>query len=393
MLNPDFWSGRRVLLTGHTGFKGSWLSLWLLGLGADLWGYALAPEPGRSLFGELGLDQAGGSTDRMARQFGPSGRVQLHHRLGDLRDLESLQRVVEEAQPEVVLHLAAQPLVRRSYRDPLGTWATNVQGSLHLLEVLRSLQHRCAVVMVTTDKVYANREWEYGYREEDRLGGHDPYSASKAAAELAIASWRASFCGTSAHQTPLLSIATARAGNVIGGGDWAEDRIVPDAMRALASGEPIPVRNPQATRPWQHVLEPLGGYLLLAERLYADGAAYASAFNFGPALEANRPVRELVETALQDWSGHWQDLSDPAAPHEAGRLHLQIDKAHHQLGWRPRWDFPTTVARTVGWYRAVHDGVSPLDCCLADLEAYVDLPVAPDLGQTAASSAPSPALR
>ncbi len=353
MLQPEFWVGRRVLLTGHTGFKGSWLSLLLLQLGAEVWGYALDPEPGRSLFIELGLDQG-----------------QLHHRVSDLRDLEALQQVVEEAQPEVVMHLAAQPLVRRSYRDPLGTWATNVQGTLHLLESLKTLQHTCAVVMVTTDKVYANREWDYGYREEDRLGGHDPYSASKAAAEMAIASWRASFCGSGPHQTPHLAIATARAGNVIGGGDWAEERIVPDAMRALAAAQTIPVRSPHATRPWQHVLEPLGGYLLLAERLATACACYATAFNFGPALEANRPVRELVEAALQHWPGDWQDLSELAAPHEAGRLHLQIDKAHHQLSWRPRWDFSTTVARTVAWYRAVHEGASALDCCLADLEVY-----------------------
>jgi CDP-glucose 4,6-dehydratase len=312
------------------------------------------------LFGELGLDQVSGNAD-----WG-----HLHHRFGDLRDLKALQQMVAEAEPEVVLHLAAQPLVRRSYRDPLGTWATNVQGSLHLLEALRPLQHKCAVVMVTTDKVYANREWDYGYREEDRLGGHDPYSASKAAAELAIASWRASFCGTGAHQSPHLAIATARAGNVIGGGDWAEDRVVPDAMRALAADEPIPVRRREATRPWQHVLDPLGGYLLLAEQLAANGDAFASAFNFGPSLEANRPVQELVEAALQHWPGDWQDLSDPDAPHEAGRLHLQIDKAHHQLGWRPRWDFATTVARTVAWYRAVHEGAGAMDCCIADLKAF-----------------------
>jgi len=366
MLNPDFWRGRRVLLTGHTGFKGSWLTLWLLSLGAEVWGYALAPEPGRALFTELGLDQVTGHAD-----WG-----QLRHCLGDVGDLQVLSRCVQDAQPQVVLHLAAQPLVRRSYRDPLGTWATNVQGSLHLLEALKPLQHPCAVVMVTTDKVYANREWDYGYREEDRLGGHDPYSASKAAAELAIASWRSSFCGPSAHQTPHLAIATARAGNVIGGGDWAEDRIVPDAMRSLAAGEAIPVRRPEATRPWQHVLEPLGGYLLLAEKLAGaqpDPAAqnpYASAFNFGPTLEANRSVRELVEAALGHWPGSWRDLSDPTAPHEAGRLHLQIDKAHHQLGWQPRWPFATTLSRTVAWYRAVHEGTSAPACCLADLDAY-----------------------
>jgi CDP-glucose 4,6-dehydratase len=223
--------------------------------------------------------------------------------------------------------------------------------------------------MVTTDKVYANREWDFGYREADRLGGHDPYSASKAGAELAIASWRSSFCGLDAHQTPNVAIATARAGNVIGGGDWAEDRIVPDAMRSLAAGESIPVRRPEATRPWQHVLEPLGGYLLLAEKLLR-GEADASAFNFGPTLEANRSVRELVETALAHWPGSWRDLSDPTAPHEAGRLHLQIDKAHHHLGWRPCWPFATTVERTVAWYRAVHEGASPLQCCLQDLQAY-----------------------
>ncbi|MBM5797522.1 MAG: CDP-glucose 4,6-dehydratase [Cyanobacteria bacterium K_Offshore_0m_m2_072] len=363
MLDASFWAGRRVLLTGHTGFKGSWLALWLLELGAEVTGLALPPEPveppGQPLFDGLGL----------------ASRLCGRHRLGDIRDTEVLADAVRASQPEVVLHLAAQPLVRRSYADPLGTWSTNVQGSLHVLEALRTLQHGCAVVMVTTDKVYENREWDYGYREHDRLAGHDPYSASKAAAELAIASWRSSFCGSGAHQTPHLSIATARAGNVIGGGDWAADRIVPDAMRALAAGEPITVRSPRATRPWQHVLEPLGGYLLLAQTLAtAQGLRnpHASAFNLGPSLEANRSVAELVDEALQHWSGSWRDCSDPQAPHEASRLHLQIDKAHHQLGWRPRWSFATTVARTVGWYRAVHEGANPLDCCLVDLGAYQD---------------------
>lgn len=360
-LCSDFWRGRRVLLTGHTGFKGSWLTLWLLSLGAEVWGYALAPEPGRSLFNALGLDQIRGL----------AGQGHLNHSLGDLRDRETLQQVVEEAQPEVVLHLAAQPLVRRSYSDPLGTWAINVQGSLHLLEAIRPLQHCCAVVMVTTDKVYLNREWDHGYREDDRLGGYDPYSASKAAVELAVSSWRASFCGPEHHKSPYLAIATARAGNVIGGGDWAEDRIVPDAMRALGKGEAILVRQPEATRPWQHVLEPLGGYLLLAEHLATGDPKYASAFNFGPLLDANRSVRALVEAILEHWPGHWQDQSSYEAPHEAGRLHLQIDKAHHQLGWLPRWNFDTTVGRTVGWYRAFHEGVSPLSCCLGDLEAFL----------------------
>jgi CDP-glucose 4,6-dehydratase len=360
MPKQEFWRGRRVLVTGHTGFKGSWLTLWLLRLQAQVWGYALAPEPGPSLFRHLGLDQA----------LEPPGWGSLRQRQADLRDPEPLRQWVEEAQPEVVLHLAAQPLVRRSYADPIGTWATNVQGSLNLLEALRPLRHPCAVVMVTTDKVYENREWTLGYRETDRLGGHDPYSASKAAAEIAIASWRASFCGGSAHQTPHLRIATARAGNVIGGGDWAEDRIVPDAMRALAAGQPITVRNPGATRPWQHVLEPLGGYLRLAEALAREGDPPCEAFNFGPRLGSNRPVSDLVSAILGHWPGSWADQSDPASPHEAGLLHLQIDKAHHRLGWQPRWPYAETVARTVGWYRAMHEGGRALDCCLADLQAY-----------------------
>jgi CDP-glucose 4,6-dehydratase len=353
-----FWAGRRVLLTGHTGFKGSWLLLWLREAGAQVWGLALPPEPEPNLFSQLFASRSSGELHG------------LHHHEVDLRDLAEVKAVLVNCQPEVVLHLAAQPLVRRSYVDPLGTWATNVQGSLNLLEALKPLEHACAVVMVTTDKVYENREWPYGYRESDRLGGHDPYSASKAGAELAIASWRASFCGPEAHQTPHLRIATARAGNVIGGGDWAADRIVPDAMRALAAGEAIAVRNPGATRPWQHVLEPLGGYLRLAEALATDPVPPCEAFNFGPHLESNRPVSELVKSLLSHWPGEWMDRSEPAAPHEAGLLHLQIDKAHHRLGWQPRWDYATTVARTAGWYRAVHEGASPLECCLADLACY-----------------------
>jgi CDP-glucose 4,6-dehydratase len=297
----------------------------------------------------------------------------MDHRIGDIRDGALVRRLVSERQPEVVLHLAAQPLVRRSYAEPLATWETNVNGTLHLLEAVRALEHPCTAVLITTDKVYRNNEWLYGYREIDPLGGHDPYSSSKAAAELAIASWRSSFCGSLPHQTPHLRIASARAGNVIGGGDWAADRIVPDAMRALAAGLPIAVRNPTATRPWQHVLEPLGGYLLLAERLSVGESTLASAFNFGPQLEANRSVRELVEEALLHWPGGWIDQSDPTSPHEASLLHLVIDKAHHDLGWTPRWTFPTTVKRTVGWYRRVQDDpASALACCLEDLATYLD---------------------
>ena len=359
MHDPTFWQGRRVLVTGHTGFKGSWLSLWLCRLGADVHGVALAPETEPALFNQLGLHT------KISR-----------HCLLDINDSNGLAAIVESCQPQVVFHLAAQPLVRRSYRDPLGTWATNVQGSLKLLEALKPLGHPCAVVMVTTDKVYENREWDYGYRENDRIGGHDPYSASKAGAELAIASWRSSFCGSAVHQTPHLAIATARAGNVIGGGDWAEDRIVPDAMCALAIDGPIQVRSPHSERPWQHVLEPLGGYLLLAQKLSASQSTtngpnlFCSAFNFGPRLEANRSVKELVEEVLKHWPGSWVDVSELEALHEAGRLNLQIDKANHVLGWRPRWDFAQTVARTVGWYRSVHEGADVVECSLCDLNAY-----------------------
>ena len=358
--NTDFWCGKRVLLTGHTGFKGSWLLLWLFELGAEVWGYSLDADPAPNLFRLLKPEFK--ETQGLTNYF--------HNHRGDITDINTLSKFVADAQPDVVFHLAAQALVRVSYSDPLGTWAANVQGSLNLLEALKPLNKQCAVVIITTDKVYENKEWLYGYRENDQLGGHDPYSASKAAAEIAIASWRSSFCGEAPHQKPHLRIATARAGNVIGGGDWASDRIVPDVFRALATGEPISVRNPAATRPWQHVLEPLGGYLRLAEVLISDLDPPCEAFNFGPPLASNRPVKELVEMILQHWPGKLLDQSDPNAPHEANLLHLQIDKAHHRLGWQPRWDYDTTIARTVRWYRAVHEGASAMECCMADLHAY-----------------------
>ena len=359
-IDPAFWRGRRVLLTGQTGFKGRWLSLWLVELGAVVSGLALEPDPVESPFKPF------------FTALGLADRLGARHLIGDIRHAAAVQTAVDAAQPEVVIHLAAQPLVRQSYVDPVDTWSTNVQGSLQLLESLRTLQQRCAVVLVTTDKVYANREWEWGYREDDRLGGHDPYSASKAAMELMVASWRASFCGTASHQTPHLAIATARAGNVIGGGDWAADRIVPDAIRACVAGKPISVRHPQATRPWQHVLEPLAGYLTLAQRLYAEPLCHSKAYNFGPAAAANRTVQELVEHLLPHWPGAagWRDVSQPGAPHEAGLLHLVADRAQQQLGWRPRWDFATTVARTAGWYHRVHRCEDALASCLDDLRAY-----------------------
>ena len=361
LINAQFWRGKRVLLTGHTGFKGSWLSLWLSELGAIITGVGLEPDTSPSLFSQLSLEQ----------------RLERHH-IADIRDVQVLTGIAKACQPDVVFHLAAQPLVRRSYQDPLGTWATNLQGSLHVLEALKGLQHPCAVVMVTTDKVYENQEWDYGYRENDRLGGHDPYSASKAATEIAITSWRKSFCGRNSHQTTHLAIATARAGNVIGGGDWAPDRIVPDAMRSLAMGQIVPVRNPEATRPWQHVLEPLWGYLCLAEALaYSQKNSfvpnlYCDAFNFGPLPESNRPVSQLIEEVLKHWPGEWKKLSSSGSVHESKRLHLVIDKAYHSLGWQPCWPFAKTLYRTVGWYHAVHMGASPCECSLEDLRIFQD---------------------
>jgi CDP-glucose 4,6-dehydratase len=329
----DFWCGRRVFITGHTGFKGAWLTLWLTSLGASVTGFALAPEKG-SLFDVAAL---------------ASG---MEHHIGDIRDPALIRERLVAAKPEFVFHLAAQPLVRRSYREPVETWQTNVMGTIHVLEAMRALDTPCTGVLITTDKVYENREWQHAYREVDSLGGHDPYSSSKAAAEIAIASWRASFLPPDGS----LRIASARAGNVIGGGDWAEDRIVPDCMRALRVGEPLKIRNPRARRPWQHVLEPLSGYLMLAEQLSrrpdAGGVkALASAFNFGPPTASNRMVADLAGEIFRDWPGSVIDGSDSASPHEATELNLATDKAFHRLGWTPRWDFSTTVRETVRWYK------------------------------------------
>ncbi len=341
-----------MLVTGHTGFKGSWLCEWLLSLGADVTGYALEPDTTPALFTQLGLAS------------------RLRHVVGDIRSAETVHRLIAETRPDFVFHLAAQPLVRRSYRDATYTWETNVLGTVNVLDALRQLSHPCAAVMVTTDKCYENREWLYGYRENDPLGGHDPYSSSKAAAELAIASWRNSFF-SAGHP---VRIASARAGNVIGGGDWAEDRIVPDSIRALARGEPIHVRNPHATRPWQHVLEPNSGYLALAAALSRnpDDPRLVSAFNIGPGHEANQPVQRLVETALEHWPGSWANGADPNAVHEASLLQLDNGKIQALIGWRPAWNFAEAVGRTVAWYRDMtrESQAAAAPRTLEDIRAY-----------------------
>lgn len=344
--DPVFWQGKRVLLTGQTGFKGSWLMLWLQELGARVFGMALSPDTTPSLFD----------------QFFPQGDP--GHFIGDIRDADVMRERMAQVRPDIVLHLAAQPLVLRSYDDPLETWQTNVAGTAHLLDALRPANRHMSVVIVTTDKVYENREWVHAYRETDRLGGHDPYSASKAACEMVVDSYRKSFfAGTGVH------VATARAGNVIGGGDWAENRILPDLVRAVAKGKRLHLRNPEAIRPWQHVLDPLAGYLRLAERLW-DDPSLAEAFNFGPDSADQRPVRDLVEAALARWPGEWVDSSDKTAPHEAGRLTLATDKARARLDWSPRWSFDDAVARSIDWYRAVHEGGTPRDSTLAQIADF-----------------------
>jgi CDP-glucose 4,6-dehydratase len=331
--------GKRVFLTGHTGFKGSWLAEWLLSLGAEVTGFALPPPTTPSLFKQLGLAS------------------RLQHIVGDVRDLSAVRTALAECRPDFVFHLAAQPLVRLSYEQPVETYATNVMGTVNVLEAIRLSSPPCTVVAITTDKCYDNKEWVHSYREEDSMGGHDPYSSSKGATELVIASYRRSYFSTA---DSAVKLASARAGNVIGGGDWALDRIVPDCIRALSRGETIPVRNKVATRPWQHVLEPLSGYLWLGACL-ADpnlspfSSQLAAAFNFGPALASNRTVAELVQEILKHWPGKWEDKSDPKAVHEAKLLNLATDKAHHFLGWAPAWPFAETLAQTVAWYRQAAD--------------------------------------
>lgn len=335
--------GKRCLITGHTGFKGSWLALWLCELGAEVHGVALPPATNPSLFNQLDLGTL----------------ISGDHR-GDVRDARVLSDIMDRVEPDFVFHLAAQPLVRRSYAEPLETFSTNVMGTVHVLEALRSLRKECSVVLVTTDKCYENLETGQAYREEDALGGHDCYSASKAAAEIVAAAYRRSFF---AAPSALIRVATARAGNVIGGGDWATDRIVPDCVRHLSRGEPIPVRNKHATRPWQHVLDPLCGYLSLALRLDSGnlianqtfGLSSSAAFNFGPEPEDNRTVQELVDAILQSWPGSWVDRSDPAAVHEAGKLGLATGKAKSQLDWSPQWNFPRAIEVTISWYRQALD--------------------------------------
>jgi CDP-glucose 4,6-dehydratase len=346
--NPDFWRGKRVLITGHTGFKGGWLSLWLQSMGATLRGIALAPPSEPALF----------EVARVAEG--------MEHHVADIRDFVAVKAQMDEFQPEIVFHMAAQPLVRLSYSEPAETYATNVMGTVHVLEAARHAGSVKAIVNITTDKCYENREWVWGYREDEPMGGHDPYSSSKGCAELVSSAYRKSFL-----QEAGIAMATARAGNVIGGGDWALDRLVPDTLRALEKSESVLIRNPHAIRPWQHVLEPLSGYLLLAERLYLHGQHDAEGWNFGPRDEDARPVQWVVEHLCEHWGGGAAWAIQPGDhPHESSFLKLDISKARRRLDWTPRWSLDVALQQITDWHIAWLNGQDMRGVCLNQINHY-----------------------
>jgi CDP-glucose 4,6-dehydratase len=357
-MNRQFWRGRRVFLTGHTGFKGSWLALWLTDMGARVTGYALTPPTSPSLYEVAGIADG------------------MEPVIGDVRDAAHLTAALRQAAPEVVLHLAAQPLVLESYRDPVGTYATNVMGTVHLLEAVRQCPGVQAVVNVTTDKCYENREWVWGYRESEPMGGYDPYSSSKGCSELVTAAYRNSFFPPASYDRHGVAVATARAGNVFGGGDWAADRLVPDILRAFLAGKPAALRNPDSVRPWQHVLEPLAAYLLLAEKLATDGTAYAEGWNFGPREADARPVEWIARTMCDEWGGEAAyAVQRVEQPHEANYLKLDCSKAAARLGWRPRWDLRQGLVRTVEWTKAYRDGADMRRISLGQIRDFEETAV------------------
>lgn len=334
-MNTQFWQGKRVFLTGHTGFKGSWLSLWLQEMGAELKGFALEPPTKPSLF-EAALVGQG-----------------MESEIGDIRNYDSLRRSIQSFKPEIVFHMAAQPLVRLSYEIPMDTYATNVMGTVHLLEAVRKTGDIKAVVNITSDKCYENKEWPWGYRETEAMGGHDPYSNSKGCAELVASAYRNSFFNEKNHQIHGCALASVRAGNVIGGGDWAADRLIPDTIRAITQQKPVVIRNPDAIRPWQHVLEPLSGYLTIAEKLYEKGPTFADGWNFGPNDEDAKPVRWIVDRLTQSWGEGARWIMDSAEhPHEAHYLKLDCSKAKMQLDWQPRWQLAQALDKIIEWHKA-----------------------------------------
>ncbi|MFH7321194.1 CDP-glucose 4,6-dehydratase [Desulfurivibrio sp. D14AmB] len=356
----DIYAGKKIFLTGHTGFKGSWLAFWLTQLGAEVTGYSLAPETEPNHFGVL--------------------NIPMRSIIGDVRDADKLGQAVRACRPDLVFHLAAQPLVRRSYREPVATFAANVMGVVNLFEACRGGDSVQAIVNITSDKCYENREWLWGYRENDPMGGHDPYSASKGCSELITASWRNSFFPPARFgKTHHTLLASARAGNVIGGGDWSEDRLIPDIIRAIAANEAVTIRSPQATRPWQHVLEPISGYLLLGQKLLEGDSSFAEGWNFGPAEEGSITVGEVVSRVKSCWDRFEYVLKpDPHQPHEAGLLKLDCSKARARLHWQPVWESGATFAKTINWYRGFYEERRVLTA--DDLTAYLDQAKAKNIG-------------
>jgi CDP-glucose 4,6-dehydratase len=355
-VDPVFWKGKKVFLTGHTGFKGGWISLWLASMGAKVTGYALAPNTTPNLFDVLVIDSL----------------IEQSH-IADIRDLATLQKAMSEAKPDVVIHMAAQPLVRYSYANPVETYATNVMGTVHVLESIRYIDCMRAAVIVTTDKCYENKEWAWGYRENESMGGHDPYSNSKGCAELVTSAYRQSYFSPDKYDQHKVAIASARAGNVIGGGDWSEDRLIPDAIKAFEANKPLMIRNPLATRPWQHVLEPLSGYLILAQALYGQGALFASGWNFGPRDEDNRTVEEVINLLIANWGSSicWKKEGSEQ-PHEAHLLKLDCSKAHTQLGWTPKWDLDIATQKILQWQKAFQVKENMQAISLAQINQYMN---------------------
>jgi len=348
VIDQNFWQGKRVFLTGHTGFKGSWLSLWLFSLGAEVKGYALNPPTSPSLFNEAKVDSL------------------IDSQIGDIRDQDTLHESMTKFSPDILIHMAAQPLVRYSYNEPIETYEVNVIGTAKVLEVARSCPNVKSIVNITTDKCYENDGRSEGYKEEDAMGGYDPYSSSKGCAELVTSSYRRSFL-----QEQRMGLASVRAGNVIGGGDWADDRLIPDILRSFEKNEPVVIRNPKATRPWQHVLEPLSGYLILAQKLYEDQKEYAEGWNFGPNEKDVKPVDWILNKMIAKWPNSSWELDSSSNPHEANFLQLDISKAESKLGWKPIWELSHTLEKIIDWHQAWINKEDMQTVCLSEIKAYM----------------------